>query len=94
MAEAVALDRQATPTPTLAQLNAEAARLQRQGDAVGAVAAYAALFARAQRLNLTHPEMYVCHGNCAGAYLGLRLFEEALRHTERCRQLAEASLRR
>jgi protein arginine N-methyltransferase 7 len=58
------------------------------------VATYLALFAKAQHSNLTHPEMYVCHSNCAAAYLKLGLFQEALRHANKCQTLAETSLRR
>lgn len=78
----------------LSQINAAAAALQKGGDAEGSAALYRALFVKARRLNLTHPELYICHCNAAAAYLSLELPEEALQHAERCRALAEASLRR
>eukprot|EP00887_Chlorella_sp_A99_P001822 scaffold19.g1822.t1 len=79
---------------SLHEINAAATALQKRGDAVGAAATYAALFAKAGRLNLTHPELYICYCNSAAAHLALGLHEEVLFHAERCRQLAEASLRR
>lgn len=63
-------------------------------DFVGAVAAYAKLFARCRALNISHPQLYVCHANRAAAFLKLRLFEDALKDAERCRQLAEASFKK
>lgn len=63
-------------------------------DFVGAVAAYAKLFARCRALNISHPQLYVCRANRAAAFLKLHLYDEALKDTERCRQLAEASFRR
>lgn len=81
-------------TRPLAALHAEAAALQKRGDLLAAVAAYHKLFLRASKLNVTHPDLHVCHGNCAGAYLGLGLHEAALRHAERSRKLAEAALRK
>jgi type III protein arginine methyltransferase len=63
-------------------------------DLVGAVAAYAKLFARCRALNISHPQLYVCHANRAAAFLKLQLFDEALQDAERCRQLAEASFKK
>ncbi len=79
---------------TLADFNAEATKQQKAGEHAAAVATYLALFAKAQHANLTHPELYVCHSNCAAAYLKLGLFQEALRHANKCQTLAESSLRR
>lgn len=79
---------------SLADFNAEAAKQQKAGEHAAAVATYLALFAKAQHANLTHPELYVCHSNCAAAYLKLGLFQEALRHANKCQTLAETSLRR
>lgn len=79
---------------TLADFNAEAAAQLKAGDHAAAAATYGALFAKAQASNLTHPELYVCHSNAAAAYLGLGLHSEALRHANRCQELARASLRR
>lgn len=63
-------------------------------DLVGAVAAYAKLFARCRALNVGHPQLYVCHANRAAAYLRLRLYDEALLDAERCRALAQASFKK
>ena len=79
---------------SLNDFNAEAVAAHKQGEHAAAVATYQALFSKAQASNLTHPELYTCHSNCAAAFLELRLFPEALRHADRCQQLAEASLRR
>ena len=79
---------------TLNDLNAEAARQQKAGQPAAAVATYLALFHRARQANLTHPELYVCHSNCAAAYLQLGLHKEALRQADACQRLAQASLRR
>lgn len=79
---------------TLADFNADAAKQQKAGEHAAAVATYLALFAKAQHANLTHPELYVCHSNCSAAYLKLGLFQEALRHANKCQTLAESSLRR
>ena len=79
---------------TLADFNAEATKQQKAGEHAAAVATYLALFAKAQHANLTHPELYVCHSNCSAAYLKLGLFQEALRHANKCQTLAESSLRR
>lgn len=79
---------------TLNDFNAEAAAQQKAGDHAAAAATYNALFAKARAANLTHPELYVCHSNAAAAYLALGLHPEALKHANKCQQLAEASLRR
>ncbi len=63
-------------------------------DFVGAVASYAKLFARCRRLNISHPQLYVCHANRAAAFLRLGLYDEALQDAERARSLAEASFKR
>jgi protein arginine N-methyltransferase 7 len=75
-------------------LNAQAAKLQKEGDLVGAVATYHALFAKARQSNVTHPELYVCHSNCSGAYLALGMFTEAAAQADSCQTLAYGSLRR
>jgi protein arginine N-methyltransferase 7 len=79
---------------TLNEFNAEAAQLQKAGDYVAAVAVYHALFAKARRTNVTHPELYICHSNCAAAYLRLGLYTEAAQQADRCHTLAYGSLRR
>jgi protein arginine N-methyltransferase 7 len=81
-------------TLPLSAQNTRAAALLRSGDAAAAAAAYQLLFARAARDNVTHPELHVCHANAAAACLRVGLFEEALRHAELGRRLAEAALRR
>ena len=73
----------------LTVLNAEAVALQRAGDNLGAVAAYAKVFRKIQEGNLTHPELFVTHGNRSSAYLKLRLYEEALWDANKCQELAE-----
>ena len=79
---------------TLNDLNAEAAAHQKAGEHAAAIAVYAALFTKARQSNLTHPELYICHSNCAAAYLALGLHSEALQQADKCQRLAEASLRR
>ena len=79
---------------TLNDFNAEATKQQKAGELTAAVATYNALFAKARHSNVTHPELYVCHSNCAAACLQLGLFTEALQHAGRCQSLAETSLRR
>ena len=82
------------PSLPLSELNKRAATLLKGGNPAAAAAAYHILFAKAARQNLTHPELYVCHSNCAAAYLQLGLHEEALRQADACQRLAQASLRR
>lgn len=82
------------PHQPLMDLNTQAARWLKNGDSISAAAIYTILFNRAATNNITHPELYVCHSNCSAANLKLELFEEALKHAEKCRQLAERSLRR
>ena len=79
---------------TLTDFNAEAAAHQKAGEHAAAVAVYCALFTKARQSNLTHPELYICHSNCAAAYLALGLHSEALQQADKCQRLAEASLRR
>lgn len=79
---------------TLHDFNAEAAAQMKAGEYAAAAATFGALFAKARQANLTHPELYVCHSNCAAAYLHLGLHSEALQHANKCQQLAQASLRR
>jgi hypothetical protein len=79
---------------TLSELNAEAVRSQKGGDIISAVATYMVLLDKARRSNLTHPDLHVIHCNFAEALLDLELHEEALKHAEICRKLAETSLRR
>jgi hypothetical protein len=63
-------------------------------DFVGAIAGYAKLFARCRALNISHPQLCVCHANRAAAFLKLQLFDEALKDAERCCQLAESSFKK
>jgi protein arginine N-methyltransferase 7 len=79
---------------TLNDFNAEAAKRQKAGELTAAIATYNTLFARAKQSNITHPELYVCHSNCAAAYLRLGLYTEALQHANSCQVLAETSIRR
>lgn len=79
---------------SLSDFNAEAAAQQKARQHAAAAATYSALFVKAKRSNLTHPELYICHSNCSAAYLALGLHDEALHHAVRCQQLAMASLRR
>lgn len=79
---------------TLNDFNAEAAAHQKAGEHAAAVAVYQTLFAKARQSNLTHPELYICHSNCAAAYLALGLHSEALQQADKCQRMAEASLRR
>ena len=79
---------------TLSKLNAKATDLYKSGELEKAIALYQLLFEKARKNNLTHPELYVCHGNCAAAYLKLGVFEQAMVHAEKSASLAEASLRR
>jgi type III protein arginine methyltransferase len=92
--EQLATERPDLEKKNLIDINSEAAALQKAGDAIGAAALYCLLFRRAARRNVTHPELYICHSNAAGALLSLGLHEDALRHANACRRLAEASLRR
>lgn len=78
----------------LLELNAEATKNIKNEDYVGALAVYYILFARSEKLNLTHPELYVCHSNASAAYLKLEMYEEALDQAVKCAQLAEQSFRR
>ena len=82
------------PSLPLSELNKRAAALLKGGNPAAAAAAYQILFAKAARHNLTHPELHICHSNAAAACLALALFDDALRHAEHGRRLAEASLRR
>lgn len=75
-------------------MNSKAAELIKNGRLIDAVALYSVLFDRAKRNNLTHPELYICHGNCSTAYLKLHLYEKAMYHAEKSAKLAETSLRR
>lgn len=59
-----------------------------------AVTAYGKLFKRAAALRLSHPTLYTCYNNRAGAYLKLGLFDEALLDAERGRDLAQESFKR
>ena len=78
----------------LSELNKDAARFQKDGDDMSAVAAYAKLFSKVAKNRLTHPELHVCHCNRASAYLNLELYEEALWDAMRSMQLAEKVLER
>ena len=82
------------PKRSLSELNAQAVKLSTSGDSTGSLATYRVLFTRASQLNLTHPELYVCHSNYSAACLKVELFEEALEHAGHAARLAEASLRR
>lgn len=79
---------------TLSALNAKATDKFKAGELEQAIAIYEILFEKAQRNNLTHPELFVCYGNCAAAYLKLALYEEAMVYAEKSSKLAESSLRR
>jgi protein arginine N-methyltransferase 7 len=79
---------------TLSKLNAMATKLYKTDDYIGAVAIYSILFEHASKSNRTHPELFICHSNCAAAYMKLEQYEDALQHAARCTILAEAALRR
>lgn len=49
---------------------------------------------QAQKTRLTHPDLYVCYCNAAGAYLHLRLYPEAVQMADRCKRAAEAAFKR
>jgi len=76
------------------QLNSEAAKHQKSGDHIQSLAIYSALFDRATRRNITHPEMYICYSNAAAASLSIHHYDQALSHAETCRQLAESALKK
>lgn len=79
---------------TLSKLNASATNLYKSEDYVGSVAIYSILFENASKNNRTHPELFICHSNCAAAYMKLEQYENALEHAARCTILAESALRR
>lgn len=79
---------------TLMDLNTKAIQHIKEKDYISAAAIYTVLFNKAAQQNLTHPELYVCRSNFSAVYLHLELFEEALQQAEKCRILAECSLRR
>ncbi|KAI8104703.1 hypothetical protein M9434_003256 [Picochlorum sp. BPE23] len=78
----------------LSSLNTRATALYKENKLEDAIAIYTIMFEKAKKNNLTHPEMYICHGNCSAAYLKLEKYEEALWHAERSMLLAQSSLRR
>eukprot|EP00889_Picochlorum_renovo_P001971 jgi/Picre1/29001/NNA_004395.t1 len=78
----------------LSSLNTKATALYKENKLEDAIAIYTIMFEKAKKNNLTHPEMYICHGNCSAAYLKLEKYEEALWHAERSMLLAQSSLRR
>lgn len=91
--EALAADPKYMARP-LRALNMEAVTHLRRKDAEAAVAAFAKLFRKVHAHNLTHAELYVCHGNRSAAYLELGLYEEALWDACECQRLAEHQFER
>lgn len=79
---------------SITEWNNEAAKHSKEGDHITSVALYTLLFEKTERLRLTHPELYVCYSNCAGALLRLKLFDEAVQMAEKCKRVAEASFKR
>ena len=75
-------------------LNTEAVAVLRRKDTEGAIAMFAKLFHKAKVNNLTHAELYICHGNRSAAYLDLGLYEEALWDACECQRLAERQFER
>ena len=79
---------------TLHSLNAEALRHLEAKQYAAAVAAYARLFTKAKKQNLTHAELYCCYNTCAAALMPLAKYNDALYHAECARKLAEQALKR
>lgn len=78
----------------LMDLNSMAVKYQKSEDMVSSLAVYSILFDKVLRLNVTHPELYVCYCNAATAALKSAMHDDALKYAERSKFLAERSLRR
>lgn len=79
---------------SLHSLNAEALVHLKAKQYVDAVAAYARLFKKVKKQNVTHAELYCCYNNCAAALMPLAKYDDALYHAECARKLAEQALKR